>query len=216
MTDSIATQTIDDESDQRMIRIQGGDTGAFDEIVDQHRGPLIGFFFKNLRDRELAEDMTQEVLLRVYNTAWDYLPSGRFKAWMYRIARNLLIDNIRRRTNDALVRALKSSGMKDEETDPLSWVAGSVLTPPEHADHHELSELVDRLLDKIPEDQRLTFTLHHYAGLKLAEVAEAMESSVPTTKSRLRLAREKLQTQLSIHGIENPHLKDDGLSKDEK
>ncbi|MDA1012988.1 MAG: RNA polymerase sigma factor [Planctomycetota bacterium] len=209
MTNSIATQPADDTADLRMIRIQSGDTGAFDEIVDEHRGPLIGFFFKNLRDRELAEDMTQEVLLRVYNTAWDYLPSGRFKAWMYRIARNLLIDNIRRRTNDALVKALRSSSMKDEDADPLSWVAGSVLTPPENADHHELSELVDRLLDNVPEDQRLTFTLHHYAGLKLAEVAEAMESSVPTTKSRLRLAREKLQAQLKKHGITDPHLPDD-------
>lgn len=207
------TQTVAaperDEFDQRMIRIQSGDTSAFDEIVDEHRSPLIGFFYKNLRDRELAEDLSQEVLLRVYNTAWDYLPTGRFKAWMYRIARNLLIDNVRKRTNDALVKAIRSGTKNDEDYDPISWVAGTVLTPVENANHAELAELVDNLLDDIPEDQRLTFTLHHYAGLKLAEVAEAMDTSVPTTKSRLRLAREKLQESLLKHGIQNPHVRDD-------
>ncbi len=200
-----ATKPERDEFDQRMIRIQSGDTSAFEEIVDEHRSPLIGFFFKNLRDRELAEDLAQEVLLRVYNTAWDYLPTGRFKAWMYRIARNLLIDNVRKRTNDALVRAIKSGTKNDEDYDPISWVEGAVLTPHENANHTELATMVDEVLDSVPEDQRLTFTLHHYAGLKLAEVAEAMDTSVPTTKSRLRLAREKLQESLLKRGIKNPH-----------
>jgi RNA polymerase sigma-70 factor (ECF subfamily) len=86
-----------------MVRIQSGDTAAFDELVDLHQGSLIGFFFRNTRDAQLSEDLTQETLLKLYNQAWDYLPVGRFRGWMYRIGRNLLIDNVRRRTNDALV-----------------------------------------------------------------------------------------------------------------
>ena len=60
---------------------------------------------------------------------------------------------------------------------------------------------VDELLLEIPEEQRLTFTLHHYSGLSLPEVAEIMESNLPTTKSRLRLAREKLSSQLNARGV---------------
>lgn len=183
-----------------MIRLQSGDQSAFEELVDKYRGPLEGFFHKNLRDRQLAEDLTQETLLKVYNVAWDYLPLGRFRGWMYRIAKNLMIDKIRRRTNDVIILARKTRPA-DEEFDPLNWIAGERLPPEEMASHHELAATVDELLQEIPEEQRLTFVLHHYSGLSLPEVAEIMESNLPTTKSRLRLSREKLSAQLIAKGI---------------
>jgi len=190
------------EDDDRMIRIQSGDSHAFDEIVDAYQGLLIGFFVKNTRDPHLAEDLTQETLLRVYNQAWDYLPVGRFKGWMFRIARNLLIDNVRKRSHDALINAYK--GRYDEEDDSLGRLAGEVISPEDKANERELAATVDSLLEEIPEEQRLTFTLHHYAGLSLPEVAEIMTTSLPTTKSRLRLCREKLREKLKHLGIEEP------------
>lgn len=196
-----------DEDDQLMVRLQGGDASAFDEIVDRHSGPLYGFFLKNSRNAQLAEDLTQETLLRLYRQFWNYLPVGRFKGWMYRIARNLLIDNVRKASHDCLVKAVK--GKFDDDTDIVSTVAGDMLSPQQEADHGELKILVDRLLDDLPEEQRLTFTLHHFANLSLPEVAEALDTSVPTTKSRLRLAREKLSGWLLERGIINPHQPDD-------
>ncbi len=89
-----------DEDDELMLRLQGGDEVAFEELVHRHQSPLIGFFFRHLRDWQLAEDLTQETLLRLHSNSWDYLPRGTFKAWMYRIARNLLIDTTRRRSHD--------------------------------------------------------------------------------------------------------------------
>jgi RNA polymerase sigma-70 factor (ECF subfamily) len=195
------------EDDQLMVRLQEGDARAFDELVDRHQGPLFGFFLKNTRDRQLSEDLSQEVMLRVHRMFWDYLPVGRFKGWLFRIARNLLIDNVRRRSHDCLVKAVK--GKFEDETDILQNVAGSVLTPEQRVDHGELAELVDALLDDLPEEQRLTFTLHHFGGLSLPEVAEVLDTSVPTTKSRLRLAREKLSDRLLQRGIFNPHEPDD-------
>ena len=190
------------EDDQLMIRIQSGDSRAFEELVNRYQAALIGFFYFRTRDRQASEDLTQETLLRVFNQAWDYIPLGRFRAWMYRIGRNLMIDSIRRQSHDALVKAVL--GKKEDEDDALARLAGEVLPPDQKAYQRELFQLVDQLLDEVPEEQRLTFTLHHYSGLTLSEVAEVMETSLPTTKSRLRLTREKLQQKLADRGITDP------------
>lgn len=190
------------EDDELMVRLQAGESRAFDELVGRHQDALVGFFRRNSRDQQLAEDLAQETLLRVYNQAWDYLPLGRFRSWMFRIARNLLIDAVRRQSHDALVKAVRAKSNNENEV--LVRIAGDVASPLERAQFRELARLVDGFLDEIPEEQRLTFTLHHFGGLTLAEVAEVMESSLSTTKSRLRLAREKLQEKLQRHGISAP------------
>ncbi|MFG0335271.1 MAG: RNA polymerase sigma factor [Maioricimonas sp. JB049] len=190
------------DHDELKIRLQGGDHSAFEELLERYQGPLQGFFFRNTRDAQLSEDLTQETLLKVYNQAWDYLPSGRFRGWMYRIARNLLIDDVRKRSHDALVKALKRSPNTDD--DAMQRLAAEVLTPSERASARELVDLVDRLLGEIPEEQRQVFLLHHYAGLSLPEVAESMEIPLATSKSRLRLAREKLTVKLRTHGVQAP------------
>jgi RNA polymerase sigma-70 factor (ECF subfamily) len=185
--------------DQLMELIQSGDENAFAQIVERHQGPLIGFFCTNTHDRALAEDLTQETLLRVYNQAWDYLATGKFHGWLYRIARNLLIDTVRRQRHDALIQAYR--GSEEDEQSALARLAEDVASPMEVADQRELGNIVSRLLQDLPEEQRLTFTMHHFSGLSLPEVAEILETSVATTKSRLRLAREKLQEQLAGRGI---------------
>jgi len=191
------------EDDQLMVRLQEGDSRAFDALVLKYQGALIGFFLRNTRDRQLSEDLSQETLLRVYSQSWDYLPAGRFRGWMYRIARNLLIDSIRRQSHDALIRAC--TGHKDDETDALARLVAKVVSPDDLADQREIAALVDGFLAELPEDQRLTFTLHHYSGLTLAEVAEVMDTSLPTSKSRLRLAREKLREKLRTRGVSDPN-----------
>ena len=196
------------EDDALVLRIQEGDNEAFEILVNRYRNALVGFFIKNVRDRELAEDLAQETLLRVYKQAWNYLPRGKFRGWMYRIARNLIIDSFRRRSHDALVKASTSSGNEDN-SDPLNRVAGDAMAPEATADQRELASMVEEELDKIPEDQRLTFTLHHYCGLTLSEIADVMETSVPTSKSRLRLTREKLSEALLRRGIKNPNLREE-------
>lgn len=187
------------EDDLRMLRIQAGEAGAFDELVSLFQGPLFGFFLRNTRDAQMSEDLTQETLLRVFNQAWDYLPRGRFRGWLFRVARNLMIDCFRRQSHDALVKAVK--GRADDEDEALARIAGDVVPPEIRANQREVVELVDTLLAQLPHDQRMTFTLYHYSGLSLPEVAEIMEVALPTCKSRLRLAREKLREKLGPYGI---------------
>lgn len=189
-------RAVDD--DRLMIAVQAGDTRAFETLLARYERALINFFFSNTRDIQFAEDLAQETLLRVFDQAWDYLPSRRFRGWMFRIARNLLIDNIRRRSHDALVRAVRGSG---DEQNALAGLAADVAGPDEIADRRELSALVEELLQELPQDQRLTFTLHHFAELSLPEVAEILHANAATTKSRLRLAREKLREKLASRGV---------------
>lgn len=195
-----------DEDDDLMLRLQEGDQTAFESLVQRHQSPLIGFFNRQLRDWQLAEDLCQETLLRVHSTAWDYLPRGTFKAWMYRIARNLLIDTTRRRAHDCLVHAVKGRHREDDRDEIITRLSGELTMPDEQMDRREFALLVEDLLHHIPDDQRLTFILHIYAGLSLPEIAEAMESNLPTTKSRLRLAREKLREKLAARGIVDPSI----------
>ncbi|QGJ69993.1 ECF RNA polymerase sigma factor SigW [Planctomycetales bacterium 10988] len=189
-----------DGDDELMCRLQGGDERAFEELVERHREGLRNFFLvrsPSVRARQMADDLAQETLLRIYNQAWDFLPQGRFKAWMYRIARNLLIDSQRRESYDALIGAREGGNPEDQLARLVSGATGI----PEMANHHAMGDLIAELLADLPEEQRLTFQAHHFLGLSLPEVAEVMETSTATTKSRLRLAREKLRDQLQIRGI---------------
>lgn len=211
LRDSLFSMSIalnHDDDDACMLRMQGGDRRAFDEIVARHQSALIGFFIRHLRDAQLAEDLTQETLLRVFNQSWDYLPRGCFRGWMFRIARNLLIDSTRRRSHDALVRAIRCSGATEDD-DGLARIEGDDVAPVDRADQREIVRLVDTILPELPDDQRSTFILYHYMGLSLPEIADATESNLPTCKSRLRLAREKLREKLLEQGVTDPGLRED-------
>lgn len=190
------------DDDQKMIRLQEGDQAAFDELVDQWQTPLYAFFFRNTRDTQRSEDLVQETLLRLYRKAWDYLPTGRFKGWLFRVARNLLIDSVRRQSGDALIRGISvvatSSG---ESTNLLDLMSDDVVSAEARVAQSEVTGIVMELLHELPEEQRQTFMLHHFDSLTLSEVADAMDTTLPTAKSRLRLAKEKLRYHLTCRGL---------------
>ena len=191
------------EDDQRMIRLQEGDPAAFSEIVGLWQGPLFGFFLRNTRDEHLSEDLVQETLLRLYRNCWDYLPKGLFKGFLFRIARNLIIDHSRRTINDVLIRSVRgrSTGRDGEEFDLMQLVPEDIASPFDRASEQEIAAAVQEMLQELPEEQRQTFLLHHYESLTLSEVADAMHTSLPTAKSRLRLVKEKLRNLLSCRGF---------------
>jgi RNA polymerase sigma-70 factor (ECF subfamily) len=197
-TDNNSTDA--DPDDGLMLRLKQGDQAAFNELVERHSEGLRNFFrarSHSVRARQMCEDLAQETLLRVYHESRDFIPQGRFKAWMYRIARNLLVDTMRRHAYDALL-GNRAGGDSDDQLRGLTSSAQAIV---DAADTHEIGDLVADLLQELPEEQRLTFQTHHYLGLSLPEVAEVMETNTATTKSRLRLAREKLREKLSLRGI---------------
>jgi len=190
------------EDDQIMIRLQEGAVGAFEELVCAWQQRLLAYFLRNTRDAQLSEDLVQETLLRVHKAAWDYLPTGSFKGWIFRIARNLLIDHTRRASNDVLLKRVSPGSNSSGDTfDPLVLLQDDRVSPMQSAQTKEVAAIVSQLLEQLPEEQRQTFQLHHYESLTLPEVADAMQTSLPTAKSRLRLAKEKLRYLLSCRGF---------------
>lgn len=190
------------DDDLRMIRLQEGDPLAFEEIVGVWQHRLLTWFIRNTRDLQLAEDLVQETLLRLHRAAWDYLPTGYFKGWIFRIARNLLIDHSRRASHDVLLKRVGGRVIRGEmEYDPLMLLADNQTPPPAIAETQEVARVVDELLEQLPDEQRQTFLLYHYESLSLPEIADAMQATLPTTKSRLRLARDKLRYLLSCRGL---------------
>jgi len=187
------------DDDRLMIRLQEGDRSAFDLLFEKYQHALVGFFVRSTRDRELSQDLAHETWIKLLNNFWDYIPSGRFRGWLFRIAHNLMIDDVRRRSGDALLRSY--TGRADDEDDGIGRLAGEILPPTQAIESNEVTAVVDQALDEIPEDQRLTFILHIYCDLPINEVATIMEVSPATSKSRLRLAREKLSEKLQLRGI---------------
>lgn len=189
--------------DDLMRRIQSGERFAFDAIVDRYQAKLQGFFFRKNRDLQLAEDLTQDTFLRLMEKSWDFLPSGKFRGWLFRIAYNILIDDVRKRGGDALTRSIRSSVMGDD--DVMARMADTMLGPEAIVSGLQFRQIIDEMLATLSNEQRMTFILHHFEELSLPEVADAMHSILPTTKSRLRLAREKLRVMLSERNIVLPH-----------
>ena len=182
-----------DEDDQRMIRFQSGDKSAFNEIVNDWQRPLWRFFCHHTRDPACSEDLTQIAFTRLSNNAWNYIPCGLFRTFIFRIARNLLIDKSRRDKSDVLIRSPQSAA---GEPDYLTSIPSSDRTADEIAQDRELSNIIESCILKLPEEQRTTFWLFHSQALSLPEIAAATDVGLSTAKSRLRLAREKLRSML--------------------
>ncbi|MEY3228392.1 MAG: Sigma-W factor [Planctomycetota bacterium] len=189
--------------DSRMIRLQSGDSSAFAEIAAAWQRPLFYFFFRNTHCAETSEDLVQETMLRLFRNSWDYLPRGLFRGFLFRIARNLLTDHSRRLRHDVLLHALRGSVPAESELDLIQQLPDSLPAPTDTSEAHEFREVLDQLLQLLPEEQRLSFTLHYYDSLTLPEVADAMACTLPAVKGRLRLAREKLRQQLAGRGYGN-------------
>jgi RNA polymerase sigma-70 factor (ECF subfamily) len=167
----------------------GGEERAFGELVERYQTRLLNFIYRTIGDRERAEDLVQEVFIRVYRHIARFDRTKKFSTWIYTIASNLAKNELRNRSRNPLVffQTLKKSWQADEDR-PLQFEDHSARPDDLYRKRH-LRALVEESVDQLPEHHRQVFVLRELEGKSYEEIAEIMGCNLGTVKSRLNRAR---------------------------
>lgn len=183
-----------------MLQVVGGDHDAFESLVSRYQDRLIGFFFHLVRDRTMAEDMAQEVFLRVFRARERYTAKARFSTWLFRIAHNLASNQrrglARRREIPLGSSAASGDGVRPEEE---ILAEKSALMPTRVIDSKETQDVVRDALNTLNERQKTAVLLHKFEGLSYQDIGDIMDLNVVAVKSLLSRARGKLKEALERH-----------------
>ncbi|WP_157736283.1 sigma-70 family RNA polymerase sigma factor [Granulosicoccus antarcticus] len=180
-----------DEDGQLMKAYAGGDAAAFETLYSRHKQPLFRFVKNSCGNEAIAHELYQDIWLHVIKGRSSYRLESPFRAWLYRIARNRLIDHYRQQPVLA-----DSSFDPDTHVISLSTMTSAPLTPDEIAELGERAQVLHAALQTLPATQRESLLLRYIAGMSLKEVAAIVNEGTETIKSRLRYATAKLRTQL--------------------
>jgi len=186
-----------------MLRYRDGDAAAFEALYARHRAPLYRFVRRQCESAATADDLFQDVWARLIDARERYRPDARFTTWLYRIARNRVIDHHRARAVRAAVSA--PAAPRDGDDDPPDVAQGAPGDPGLEPDSRLAAErAAERLLAALaalPAEQREAFLLHEEAGMDVAGIAAATGVGRETAKSRLRYAVNRLKRAIEGHAV---------------
>jgi RNA polymerase sigma-70 factor, ECF subfamily len=178
-----------------MLRVKAGDQAAFDYLVQKYRRPLISFMYRMARNSAAAEDLAQEVFLRVYRSREGYEASAKFTTWLYRIATNLAVNHARD-TRHERPEVTVSLDEPDEDTGTTLELPDANLTAEQLMVRRERMMAIRQKVEALPEQQRLAVLMHKYQQMDYKQIAEVLKRSESATKSLLFRAYETLREQL--------------------
>ncbi|MEO1319499.1 MAG: RNA polymerase sigma factor [Pseudomonadota bacterium] len=175
-----------------MTRYRNGDAAAFDVLYHRHRGGLYRFVLRQVTSKALADELYQDIWMKLIDARDRYEPTARFTTWLYRMARNRVIDHYRR-------SAVRIADDGRGETDPDSVAGGPSSEPERQAELDGAMASLAAGVANLPEPQRTAFLLREEGGLDLHQIAEVTGVMPETAKSRLRYALAKLRKALEAH-----------------
>ncbi len=188
--------------EEAMERFQNGDARGFDLLLDRYKGGVLRFIMKMVgTNKPQAEDLLQEIFLKIIERRNKYNPNHQFSTWLYSIARNHCIDFLRSesyRRHDSLDAPFK--GQDSEGAVVLEIVRSQEKTPEDKAYDIELRVLIDNGIQALREEFREVFLLREVQGLSFHEIAEITEAPLGTVKSRLRYAFQQLRQSFEESG----------------
>jgi RNA polymerase sigma-70 factor (ECF subfamily) len=181
-----------------MMRVREGDDASFAELADRYRPRVLGYFCRQLGDRSEAEDLTQEVLLRLYRSRTNYEPRARFTTWIFHITQNVARNALRsRRRHPAVFLDVRA----DDERRLEGLLADEGDSPSRPLERHELAGIVRAAVADLDGRQRTAMELHQFEDRTYAEVAAKLAMTPKAAKSLLYRARNQLRTLLA-HFVE--------------
>jgi len=178
-----------------MLRVKSGDDSAFAYLVQKYRRPMVSFMYRMAHNSAAAEDLAQEVFLRVYRSRESYEPSAKFSTWLYRIATNLAV-NYARDTRHERPENMVSVDEPDQETGLTVDVPDTSLTAEETIVRRERMAAIRQKVQALPERQRMAVVMHKYQQMDYRQIAQVLKLSESATKSLLFRAYETLRVQL--------------------
>jgi RNA polymerase sigma-70 factor (ECF subfamily) len=178
-----------------MLRVKRGDAAAFTELVDKYKQPVMNMVCRILRDPTEAEDLAQNVFIQVHKSAHRYHVTARFTTWLFTIARNLCLNEIRRRSRHPADSI--DATHTDSEDQPLRQFEDPKSTsPPDALLQGELEQKILQAIADLPEPQRTALVLCRQEELSYEDIAEVLGCSISATKSLIHRGRETLKERL--------------------
>ncbi len=198
-SESVASARIADWSSltdaEIMLRVSDGDDQGFNYLIEKYRKPIIHFMFRMVHNQAVAEELAQEVFLRVYRSRQTYRAEARFTTWLYRIATNLGVNHARDTKHERAAQNVYLD-QPDPETGTTPDVADSTPSAEHELVRDERMRAIRQHVMALPERQRMAVLMHKYQGMDYKEIGEVLKLSESATKSLLFRAYQTLRERL--------------------
>jgi RNA polymerase sigma-70 factor (ECF subfamily) len=178
-----------------MLRVKSGDDSAFSYLVQKYRRQMVSYMYRMCHNPAAAEELAQEVFLRVYRARSSYEASAKFNTWLYKIATNLAVNHARDTRHERPESTVRLDE-PDQETGAMIDLPDASLTAEEHLLRRERMAAIRQRVQALPERQRIAVIMHKYQQMDYREIGEVMKLSESAVKSLLYRAYETLREQL--------------------
>lgn len=178
-----------------MLRVAAGDESGFNYLVEKYHRAMVHFLFRMVRSQTVAEELAQEVFLRVYRSRESYRAEAKFTTWLYRIATNLAVNHARDTKHERAAQNVYLD-VPDEETGTTPEVADDEPTVEQRMLRDERMAAIRKHVMALPERQRMAVLMHKYQGLDYRQIGEVLKLSESATKSLLFRAYQTLREKL--------------------
>ncbi|MEE4244403.1 MAG: RNA polymerase sigma factor [Kangiellaceae bacterium] len=179
------------QTDEELMALYAdGDVRSFEQLYARHKGGLYRFFVRQCRGQEVAEELFQEVWIKIINARKSYQQSAKFTTFLYKVAQNRLIDHYRH------CASMQYSQKYEGDNQELVERCGHDADPGFNMENEQLKHRLQQAIEQLPAEQKIAFVMQQDSHLSLSEIAEITDASRETVKSRLRYAHNKLRDTL--------------------
>ena len=186
-------------SDQEVVlAARRGSQAAYRELIRRYERPIFSLIYRMVRDRELAEDLTQETFIKAMNALDSYRPEYKFSSWIFKIANNAAIDQLRRREVDTLSLEGSPTAETADAIEATALQIGSKdETPLQELEAREIGSAIEQAIAKLRPEYRSCILLRHVEGLAYEEIAQSLDLPLGTVKTYIHRARNELRVYLA-------------------
>lgn len=174
--------------------IKSGNAQAFKDLVEQHQDLVVNTCYSFLRNRDDADDVAQDVFVEVYKAVHTFREEAKLSTWLYRIAVNKCLNQIKKKKRRRWMRSLQAAFGGEEEAQEIA--DESIANPQSDLEQQERARVLHQAIDSLAENQRIAFTLSKLEDLRYQEIAEVMGTTIPAVESLLNRAKKNLQQKL--------------------